>query len=295
MPDFDTCERLFLGALASRNPEADLPAAARALTLLPDMQTVKLLKARSEADVESFLWRAHQGLRDVFRHEAAFETSEDNRRGKDLREVITDQWIEIKSGPLMTDANVGLSTVAWALESSLEDLRRIMADSMRYRRLLAIRCLEQGESIEDSHEIRASKDSTMEELGEFLASAVSVGEVAPPRLEHFVRCVSVGVTTLEGIQERWSEVVSDELPILLQADWTSGLVEYDKSFAFGEPISVIEAGRTKDRPQILVVGGETGRTARIFPNYKNAWKRNGEKVPASAWVSTACFHVWIDK
>lgn len=283
MPDFDSFERIFKSVMA-----ADLTSEEGALqiSLLPEENKVKVVKGRSSSDLVTFLNRARKSLLSFFPSDARFSSSEDNRTGKDLLEVTTNTQVELKSGPAKTDANVGLSTVAWALDDTSGRVVSIMKGGQTERRTLLLSgCA--------ASQIEASKIRTMDELAEFFNSTIEIGP-APERLAHFFRCIAVGLTKAPEIKAALRADSSTERPLMLQADWGSGLELYEKSFMADEAINVTRIERTDGRAHVIVEGSKSGRVARLYPNYKNGWDApNGQKFEASNWVKTACFHVWI--
>lgn len=284
MADFDSFERIFKSVMA-----ADLSSEDGALQIsrLSEDNKVKVVKGRSASDLVSFLERARQSLLYFFPKGARFTSSEDNRSGKDLFEVGSQTHIELKSGPAQTAANLGLSTVAWALDDSSGKIVSIMKGGLTERRNLLLK----GTNVA---QIEVSKSQTMDQLATYFKSTLALGP-APERLAHFFRCIAVGLTKSPEIQAAFRSDGSTDTPLLLQANWNSGLELYEKAFMPGELINVVRIERTDGRAQVIVEGSESGRKAKLYPNYKNSWKApNGRKYEASNWVETACFHVWID-
>jgi hypothetical protein len=106
--------------------------------------------------------------------------------------------------------------------------------------------------------------------------------------------MALGVTKLPEIKKSFDSTGTTKTPLMLMADWNSGLKLYEKAFLPTETIEVIKIERT-DRAQLVARGTTTGRTALLYPNFKNSWTApNGKKFDAKNWVATACFHVWID-
>lgn len=289
MPDFDQFERVLRDVLASEDPGLDIPEAARAIARLPESNKVEVVKPQPVEAMEKFLWRAHNALRDHFVGSTKFEYSTNNQEGKDLLEVNSSQPVELKSGSAMTDANNGLAIVAWSLDGDLHALKVIMSESMKTRRSMALdRNVEAGA-------IERNKSATMDRLFEYFQELLVAGEPPPDRLEHLARCVSVGITTGREIQACFGDGTGVVLPLQLRADWEKGLVVYEKAFLPRERLVVERLERTGERAQVILRGVTSGRTATLYPNYKNSWKApDGVKVPARNWVQTPCFHVWID-
>lgn len=174
MADFDSFERIFKSVMA-----ADLSSEDGALQIsrLSEDNKVKVVKGRSASDLVSFLERARQSLLYFFPKGARFTSSEDNRSGKDLFEVGSQTHIELKSGPAQTAANLGLSTVAWALDDSSGKIVSIMKGGLTERRNLLLK----GTNVA---QIEASKSQTMDQLATYFKSTLALGP-APERLAHF--------------------------------------------------------------------------------------------------------------
>jgi hypothetical protein len=283
MPNFDSFERIFKSVMA-----ADLSSEEGALRIsrLSEENKVKVVKGHSVPDLVSFLDRARGSLLLFFPSGAEFTSSDNNKSGKDLYEKRSRTHVELKSGPDQTDANLGLSTVAWALDDHSGDLVSVMKNGLTVRRSMLLN----GAS---EQQIEASKAKTMDDLAAFFKSKLNIG-VASDRFSHFFRCIAVGLTKGPEIKSTFRNDGPARTPLLLQASWGSGLELYKKAFLPGEEIRIIGIERTNDRAQVTVKGYQSGRTAKLYPNYKNSWTApNGQKFPASNWVESACFHVWV--
>ena len=288
MPDFDQFERLFCLALSSKQPSADIPSISVRIEGLPEVNKVNIVKNLSLKEVEEFLFRAQKTLLSFFDGSVEFDYSPNNKEGKDLLEVHSGQKVELKSGSKMTDANSGLSLVAWALEGSLDELRHILVDPMKERR-------EMFQNLDGVKEIERSKRDTWDRLYRYFQKHLTVGEPAPERLEHYVKCVSVGITTGKDIKECFNSSEMAALPLLLMADWNEGLVVYEKAFLPEERVLIKTVDRTDKRSLVVLEGSGSNRKAILYPNYKNSWKTpQGERVPASNFVESPCFHLWIE-
>ncbi len=192
----------------------------------------------------------------------------------------------------MTDANAGLGSVAWALGGDVIRLRNIMSESMKHRRAVYLRSAP-TDIANAMPEIEASKDRTMREVEAYMLTLAPVGLPAPPRLAHFARCVALGFTKENEIRLAFESEYA-ELPILLQADWSSGLVLYEKAFDETERIIVEKVERSGLRAKLVVRGEDTGRQMLLYPHYKNSYvDRTGSRIPADCWVATACFNIWV--
>ena len=261
---------------------------------LPDQQRPYLFKGRAREALREWTVRAQQSLRGGFPHPVRFATDEVNIRGADLRERVSCQDIELKTGKV-TDANIGLSTMSWALEDSSDRLREIMAGSMRLRQDLALA----GKQAE----VRRSKEATMQALLAFYRSLGLVeGRPPPPTLEHFARCVARGVTRKKAASALCETPESHwRVPMILHADWSRGWKRVADPFS-PEPFAVRElsmrsggSGNRQARAILRIHQPDRHRTALFYPNYKNSYTIKGVRIPAKHWVKTPCFHVWIDR
>jgi hypothetical protein len=281
MPDFDLFERLLRAVLEG---EISIQEGANAIARLPEANKVQVVKSRSTKDIEGFLQRAHASLRGFFPAGSAFTSSQNNKSGKDLLETKSGTQVELKSGGAMTDGNPGLESVAWALDTPA--VATVMKSGMDDRRRLLV-------ASQPRSSIDSSKSKSMDELYQALRHT-SLGP-ASARLSHYFRCMAVGLTKLEEIKASFSSPDPIKTPLLLKADWSRGLVLYEKAFLPNETIEVVRIERTTDRAHLVAKGLSTGRTATLYPNFKNSWTAsNGQKFAADNWVATACFHVWID-
>lgn len=283
MPDFDLCERLFKKALGQK--DNDVSSIAANLAGLDAKNKVALIKGRSAKEIEVFLVKGRFVLRQDFPGADHFETSLNNQSGNDLHEPITGAEIELKSGPDKTDGNCGLNIVSWALgDMSDQRIREILNDSMMTRRELFIK----GNTVG----IEKNKAKTMNMLSEYFCERLQVDKEAPAKLRHFVASIARGITKGPQIKATFD---GDDVsfPHLYQADWDNGLVRYEHSFLPKEQLVIKEVGVTESRAQIVCLGKESRVEARIYPNYKNSFKRGDVNIPAQNWVNTSCFHVWI--
>jgi hypothetical protein len=279
MANFDDFERLLKSVLGG---ELSIQDGARKISELPESLKVRAVKQKSSSDLENFLTRAKTALDAYFPRGPKFSWSENNQLGKDLYENRTRTQIELKSGDLMTDGNPGLKSVAWALENPI--VTSVMKSGMTTRRELLLAGAPQSQ-------IEASKSETMDLLFHAF-SEVPLGK-APPKLEHFFRCMALGLTKYGEITSSFDASEIGRTPLLLKADWEHGLVLYEKAYLPHEPIDIVTIERTQ-RTQLLVRGMISGRIGTLYPNFKNSWtSRDGVRFEAHNWVATACFHVWI--
>lgn len=288
MPDFDQFERLLKDAVGRSDYERAAREISERMAALTELEKVKLIKGRSSPEIEGFLVRAAIALRANTTLDGKFTGSFNNLLGKDLRETRTGMEVELKSGSSMTDSGNGLEIVGWALDDHAEPLQKIMRDGMFERRKM----LEAGAS---PVEIERHKARSMDALSAYFLTRYAPGDEARPRLSHFLRCISVGLTKGKEIREFFERFGEARLPLMLQADWDKGLVPYAKAFLSDERLSVERIERSAIRAQMIVVGDQSRRTAKLYPNFKNGWtsRARGKRFGAENWIETACFHVWI--
>ena len=285
MPNFDSFERIFKSAVSG---EISIQDGAKQIAGLGEINKVQVVKGKNPAQLEEFLARGSNALNSFFPAGVKFSSNDNNKDGKDLLEELSGTQIELKSGGAMTDANSGLTIVSWAVGDSDNQITRIMKKGLTDRRALAIKRSDQSE-------IDKSKSQTMDALAKLLDEKIKLGP-APDTLAHYFRCVAVGLTKSQEILDSYRSTSKVKTPLLLEAEWNSGLVLYEKAFLPDEVISVTSVERTKERVQLVAKGSKSGRIAKLYPNYKNSWKlADGSRVHASNWVETPCFHVWIDK
>ncbi len=292
MPNFDLFERLIRDAMTGM-AEGHLAVTDR-MVAISNSERPTLFRDLDHAALSDWVFRARRFLRLEYGADVDFVTSRDNRWGADLQVIQTGTMIELKSGGPVTDANPGLSSVAWALEDSSNALRSIMSDSMKHRRQLYL----DGDMIG----LLQSKRETMERLMGYFRRYVNVGRVAPLRLQHYVRCVAMGITTKRDIKNlEGRNDLLDNAPQILHADLDHGWRPEEHSFHQGESIVVDRLDLSDPSSQsgvprltLILRGSLSGRMAKLYPHYKNSYKlANGIKIPAKWWVRTACFHVWI--
>lgn len=288
MADFDRFERLLRDGVVSSDEE--VPRIATAIAELAASNQVRLVKGRSHAEIEEYLIRARAALAALLGVDSRTLTSSDNNAdGKDLREPKSGREIELKSGSAKTDANCGLTTIQWAFDDDSKSIATAMRSELGKRRAWA------AEVPPNVSAILASKARSMDALHAAFSFRVSTGSAAPPRLAHFVRCVSHGLTKLPEIRDSFERGHRGSLPLLLQANWASGFVVYSHAFLDTEEIVVDTVERTAERAQVVLLGSESGVRARVYPNFKNSFKskHSGTRIPAEYWVSTPCFQVWV--
>lgn len=284
MADFDAFERLFREALTQG--DQFLGEAAAAMASLDESSKIHVIKGRDPRELEEFLVRARNYLRDQFGDDAMFATSNNNKAGKDLTHVQSGREIELKSGLGKTDANNGIALVAWATGVDPQALSLVMSGRLKERREAYLRA--------DNATLEASKSQTMDDLYRLWSAVLSEGAPAPVQLCHYARCIARGVTTQDAIKRSFGSTPTLG-PCLLRIDWEKGLTPYEQAFHPEEEILIEKVGRTEGRAQIVLRGSQSQRKVRIYPNFKNSYKRksDGKVVPADAWVRTPCFQVWV--
>jgi hypothetical protein len=283
MPNFDGFERIFKSVMTS---ELSSEEGALKIAGLPDVEKVVLVKNKTKNEIQEFLQRALESLANFFPGEFSFSSSDNNKEGKDLLEVISNTPVELKSGSAMTDGNVGMASIEWALEDKTKSLSRAMSKAVNERKMLL-------RNQASTSEIQSSKNLEMDILYERISELVEVGP-ASDKLSHFVRCVSLGLTKGPEIQAAYLDAGNQANPLLLQAVWDSGLEEYEKAFDEDEIIEVVSIDRTEKRVQMVLQGSKSRRIAKIYPHHRNSWTDvDGTKYPASNWASTGSCQVWI--
>ena len=299
MPDFDDFERLVRAAMVAQNP--DMVNFGRRFSSIPKANRPRLFKDMTAQEFAGWLSRGRAFLASMYGASESFTTSDLNTEGGDLYAESAGRWIELKTG-LVTDANLGLSTVAWAMGDTDggNELKSIMSgEELNARR--------QSGLLGDLASARRSQERTMAALLGYFEARLTVASPAPAQLAHFAQCISRHITTLSEIQRAFGH--GQQLwpqTDILHADRAEGWRLVSTIFLPQERIVVSEIYRGSSestatiesaipRAQVRLLGEESGRTARLYPNYKNSWTKNGVKVPANYWVANACFHVWIDK
>lgn len=293
MPNFDGFERLVRQAMVAR--ESDMSSFATSFRSIPPANRPSQFKQISESDFTAWLIRARNCLRAMYGSEATFSTSDLNSEGADLQVLKSGVQIELKTGAV-TDANLGVGTIAWAMgDSDKEELNAIMdGPEMLKRRQLA----QNGKS----DEVRASQEATMIELEAYFRARISQGADAPAKLAHLARCVARGVTNQKDMQKLLHENEADwNAPDILHVNWTNGWQKVERLFSIGESIVIASIYRashgdeseTVGRAQVVLEGSVSKLQAKIYPNYKNSHGQGNSKVAARNWVRTPCFHVWI--
>lgn len=292
MANFDSFERLVRQSMVVT--PGTLASVIREMSLIPKHQRPALFKKLDYTALEEWAELGRRFLRKWYGDAAVFETSENNLWGSDLRIPSTGQAVELKSGGPVTDGNPGISSIAWALGDTSSDLKAILSATMRDRR----RAYLNG----DYDEIARSKQETMSRARDYFRRHLTPGESAPARLQHYIRCVARGITTKTVIERLESAGdVMGVAPTIFHADLKVGWRREEHSFQNDEQILVQsvtlshpDATPSTPRLTVMLRGEQSGRTAKIYPHYKNSWRTpDGQVVPAANWVRTACFHIWI--
>jgi hypothetical protein len=289
--DFDKCERLIRETLSNSSRER-FDLAARKIYRLPAKQKILLVKGKSQPELVLFLKRVDVALRKNFKgkNRPKFVSSDDNRSGKDLREVRSGRDVELKSGKSMTDANCGIETIAWAIECDRTRLSTIMKGGCVERRIgLASKGW-------DAADVKRSQMKTMRSLSKLFNECVKPNRTVRPRLEHFCICVAGGITNGEQIRKSFLQRNKMRTPLNLRLDWDLGVTPFYKAFPTSEVFRCLESGATATRAHLVIEGKKSKRTVKIYPNFKNAYLVPGtnKKIAAANWVENPCFQVWIE-
>lgn len=289
MPDFDAFERLIRQSMVVE--EEAIRDLVHQMAEIPGRNRPELFKPRSVADLEAWVCRARQALAERFGPNARFSTTDLNIEGADLQVIGDDREIELKTGKV-TNANIGIGPMAWALGDDTEcELHDIMVMSIYERRELADQ--------RDWNGVRASQSRVMERLFAYFCERLQTDKDAPPRLAHYSRAIARGITKKRDIVCLFGRAEDEwQVPHILHARWQQGWVPRANPFLPDERI-VVESVRNDGhggkagvpRAWVRVKGLSSGRTADFYPNYKNSFRG----IAAKHWVQTACFHVWIDK
>lgn len=289
--DFDKCERIIRNTLTDLSRER-FDVSARKIIRLPARQKMAIIKGKSQPELVSFLKRVDASLRKFFkgRNRPVFVSSDNNRSGKDLKEVGSGRDIELKSGTLMTDANCGIEIIAWAIECDRSKLSKIMTGGCIERRTGLI-----SKGWGDA-EVYRSQLKTMRSLSKLMSESVKTKRIVRPKLEHFCRCVASGITNGDQIRNSYLRRKQFRAPLKLKLDWDLGATRFDKSFLSGEVFRCLESGANASRAQVLIEGKKSKRKLKIYPNFKNSYLVPGTKrrLAASNWVANPCFQVWVE-
>lgn len=293
MPDFDGFERLVRQAMVAR--EGDVSGFATSFGSIPSANRPRQFKQISESEFTAWLIRSRNCLRAMYGSEVTFSTSDLNLAGADLQVIESGVQIELKTG-VVTDANLGVGTIAWAMgDSDRNELNDIMdGPELLKRRELA----QNGRSAD----VKASQEATMIALEAYFINRLSQCEDAPAKLAHLARCVARGITTQKDMQKLMHENEADwNAPDILHVNWANGWQKVEHLFSIGESIVVESIFRgsqdderdTVGRAQVILEGSVSKQQAKIYPNYKNSYGKGNSRIEARNWVRTPCFHVWI--
>lgn len=293
MPNFDDFERLVRRAMVAR--ESDMSSFATSFNAIPTANRPSLFKAKSESDFAAWLTRSRACLRTLYDAEE-FRTSNRNAVGADITVLESGLQIELKTGAV-TDANLGVGTIAWAMGDKSEN--KELRDIMDGPEMLKRRNLAQNGKYAD---VKASQEATMIALEAYFRARISQGQDAPGKLAHLSRCVARGITKQNDMKQLINKTESNwNAPDILHANWTNRWERIAHPFSVGESIVIESVFRgshgdgndTVGRAQVILEGEISKQRARIYPNYKNSYGKGSSKFEARNWVATACFHVWI--
>ena len=137
MLDFDPFERLVRYAMVSRKDE--LGKFKSQFAAIKAVNRPQNFKNMSDSQFLDCLNLAHQYLRDRYGNSVKFITSDANKFGSDIEIPATSVQIELKTG-LVTNANLGVGTIAWAMgDKNGKKLKEIMdGKEMTKRRQLYV-------------------------------------------------------------------------------------------------------------------------------------------------------------
>lgn len=291
MPDFDAFERLVRNAMVAQKDElGKFKSQIAAIKAVNRPRNFKNMKDNQFLD---WLNLAHQYLRNRYGNKAKFVTSDANKFGSDIEIAGTDIQIELKTGTV-TDANLGVGTIAWAMgDKNSKQLKEVMdGKEMINRRQLYV--------VGKFADIEKSQEKTMSNLLVYFRSRVTEKADAPHKLEHLSKCVARGITKLDDFKKLLSVKESDwNSPDILHTSPERGWDIVTHVFQTDESLFVDRVFRSSQsqaipRAQVQVKGEKSNITAKIYPNYKNSYPSNDIMIPAKHWVNTPCFHIWIN-
>jgi hypothetical protein len=291
MPNFDQFERLVRQALSVH--ERPVTPYAAELSGVPQQERPTFARQLTRQELFGWLSRARKELVSMFPDGERFETSEDNRTGKDLVALPSGREIELKSPDGKTDANVGIKQIAWAVGDAVDDsLSQIMVGNMNKR--IAIWRTMSGAQRDKA--IRNSKEQQRQALLQYFSERLTVGTIVEDRLAHFAWAVSVGLTKADEVVASFNST-DYRAPLLLCADVKRGLAVYEQSFKRGEQVVVekIASDELSSRVLVLLRGKQSRQSCTIYPHYKNSFRDSEIVIPADNWVKTPCFHIWIGR
>lgn len=291
MPDFDTFERLVRYAMVAQKDE--LGQFKSQFAAIEAAKRPQNFKNMSDSQFLDWLDFAHQYLRNWYGNDVNFVTSDANKFGSDIEILGTGIQIELKTGAV-TDANLGVGTIAWAMgDKNSKELKEIMdGKEMMNRRLLYF-----AGKFDD---IIESQEKAMSDLLAYFHSRVTEKADAPHKLEHLSKCVARGITKLSEFKKLLNVKESDwNSPVILHTSLERGWDIVTHVFQPNENLLIDRVFRPTEsqaipRAQVQIKGKKSNITAKVYPNYKNSYSSNDIKIPAKHWVNTPCFHVWID-
>ena len=291
MPNFDPFERLVRYAMVSRKDQ--LGKFKPQFAAIKAVNRPRNFKNMSDSQFLDWLNLAHQYLRDRYGNSAKFITSDATKFGSDIEIPATGVQIELKTG-LVTNANLGIGTIAWAMgDKDSKKLKEIMdGKEMTKRRQLYVA----GKFAD----IGESQEKTMSDLLVYFQSRVTETANAPYKLKHLSKCIARGITKLNEFKKLLGVKESDwNSPVILHTSLERGWDVVTHVFQTDENLFIDRVFRPAQsqaipRTQVQIKGKRSNITARVYPNYKNSHSRNGIRIPAENWVKNPCFHVWID-
>ena len=291
MPNFDQFERLVRQALSVH--ERPVTPYAAELSGISQQERPNFARQLTRQELVKWLSLARKELVAMFPDGERFETSEDNRKGKDLVALPSGREIELKSPDGKTDANVGIKQIAWALgDAEGNSLNQIMVGSMN-KRIALWRTMSGAQR---DRAIQTSKEQQRQALLQYFNERLTVGAIVNDRLAHFAWAVSIGLTKADEVVNSFNST-NFRAPLLLCADVKRGLAVYEQSFLREERVVVekIASDELSSRVLVLLRGKQSRQSCTIYPHYKNSYRDSETVIPAENWVKTPCFHIWIGR
>lgn len=292
MPDFDQFERKLRKVIVEISREARpisknaYSKCAECLCIEPEINRPLLFKGKSSADLEGYLSRVDMFFTSQFPSGYRFITSPDNPIGKDLTEIKSGTEIEIKTGTAKTDANLGVSTVAYILSadpSETEYIRMVLKNGINARRA----------NHRDAEFVKNSKKSTSIALKQWLDKCITNIASDPKKKAHIIEMlskISKGITKLPDLK-----LPNPPEILLLECDWDSGFKYYQYDVSANGMLSNVTVFCT-EKNRVGLYATIDGVSFKLYLHYRNSYHgKGGMIIPADAWVSTASFQCWIGR
>jgi hypothetical protein len=218
-------------------------------------------------------------------------TNDNNRFESDLREMVADVEIEIKLGA-MTDANLGLSAIEWALDLDEGELKEVLIENGGLpRRQIYQSAIWEGR--DPWPLIKEHKSNMFNACVEIFKKGIGNSGWASERLAHLCYAISRGITEVGAIKESMGKL--DGVPVrhLFQLKPSGAFVASSKVIPLNDPVRVVSVGMGTRGGGAQIHLGTSERSIKILAHYKNSFTSQGIKIPARAGVSTPCANIWI--